>query len=58
MSSPAQALGSWVRTPLKAWMFVYVCSVCVVLCVQVGALHRVDPPQILTVCLYDSQFQN
>jgi hypothetical protein len=27
MSSSARTLGSWVRIPLKAWMFVYVYSV-------------------------------
>jgi hypothetical protein len=32
MSSPAWTLGSWVRIPLEAWMFVCVYSVCVVLC--------------------------
>jgi hypothetical protein len=32
MSSLARTLGSWVLIPLKAWMFVYVYSVCVVLC--------------------------
>jgi hypothetical protein len=27
MSSPARTLGSWVRIPLKTWMFVCLCSV-------------------------------
>jgi hypothetical protein len=30
--SPAQTLGSWVRIPLEAWMYVCIYSVCPVLC--------------------------
>jgi hypothetical protein len=40
LSSPARTMGSGVRIPLKAWMFVCVYSVCV----QVEALRRSDPP--------------
>jgi hypothetical protein len=36
MSSPARTLGSWVRIPLKAWMFVCVYSVFVSSCVGSG----------------------
>jgi hypothetical protein len=43
MSSPAQALGSWVRIPLETWMSVYLCCVCVVV-VQAAALRGTDPP--------------
>jgi hypothetical protein len=32
LSSPSRTLGSWVRIQLEAWKFVYVYSVCVVLC--------------------------
>jgi hypothetical protein len=39
LSSAARTLGSWVRTPLKAWMSVFVLS-----CVQVAAFRRTDPP--------------
>jgi hypothetical protein len=35
-SSPARALGSWIRIPLEAWMSVCVYSVCAVLCVGKG----------------------
>jgi hypothetical protein len=35
-SSPAQALGAWVRISLKAWMSVCAYSLCVVLCVDSG----------------------
>jgi hypothetical protein len=35
-SSLAQALGSWVRIPLKVWMFVCVYSVCMCVCGGVG----------------------
>jgi hypothetical protein len=34
--SLAGTLGSWVRIPLEAWMFVCVYSVCIVLCVGSG----------------------
>jgi hypothetical protein len=33
LSSPVRTLRSWVRRPLEAWMFVYVCSVFVLSCV-------------------------
>jgi hypothetical protein len=36
MSSPARTLGSWVQIPLKAWMFICVCSVFVMSCVGSG----------------------
>jgi hypothetical protein len=36
MPFPAQTLGSWVRIPLEAWIFVCFYSVCVVLCVGIG----------------------
>jgi hypothetical protein len=36
MSSPARTLGSWVRIPLEAWMFVFVYSVFVLSCVGSG----------------------
>jgi hypothetical protein len=42
--SPAQTLGSWVRIPLEAWMFVRVYSVFVLFCVYVAALRRADHP--------------
>jgi hypothetical protein len=29
LSSPARTLGSWIRIPIKAWMFVCVYSVCI-----------------------------
>jgi hypothetical protein len=41
MSSPAWTLGSWVRIPLEAWMFVCVYSVFLLSCV-VAALRRAD----------------
>jgi hypothetical protein len=44
LSSPARILGSWVRTPLKAWMSVCVYSVFVLFCIYVAALRRADPP--------------
>jgi hypothetical protein len=37
LTSPARTLGSWVRSPLKAWMSVFVLS-----CVSVAALRRAD----------------
>jgi hypothetical protein len=43
LSSPAQTLGSWVRIPLEAWMYVYIYSVFVLSCVQVAALRLADP---------------
>jgi hypothetical protein len=36
MSSPVRTLGSWVRIPLEAWMFVWVYSVFVLSCVGSG----------------------
>jgi hypothetical protein len=44
LSSSGQTLGSWVGIPLEAWMPVCGFSVCAVLCVQVAALWRADPP--------------
>jgi hypothetical protein len=44
MSSPAQTLGSSVRIPLEARMYVCIYSVSVLSCVQVAALRRVDLP--------------
>jgi hypothetical protein len=38
MSSPAWTLGSWVRIPLEAWMFVFILCVCC----PVAALRRAD----------------
>jgi hypothetical protein len=35
-SSPARTLGLWVRIRFRAWMSLYVYSVCVVLCVGSG----------------------
>jgi hypothetical protein len=40
LSSPARTLGSWVRIPLKSWMFICVYSVFV----WVAALRWADPP--------------
>jgi hypothetical protein len=54
MSWPAWTLGSWVRIPLEAWMFVCVYSVLVLTCVGSGLatgwslVQRVLP--ILCVC--------
>jgi hypothetical protein len=45
LSSPAQTLGSWVRIPLEAWMYVCVYSVCVVLCVGSGLSTGWSPIQ-------------
>jgi hypothetical protein len=36
ISSPARMLGSWVRIPLKAWMFVGISSVYLLSCVGSG----------------------
>jgi hypothetical protein len=44
LSTPAKTLGSWVRIPLEAWLFVCIYSVFVLSCVQVAALRRADPP--------------
>jgi hypothetical protein len=44
LSSPAQTLGSWVRIPLRAWIYMCVYPVFVLSCVQVAALRRADPP--------------
>jgi hypothetical protein len=43
MPSPAQTLGSWIRIPLEAWMFVSVSSVFVLSCIG-AALRQADPP--------------
>jgi hypothetical protein len=45
MSSPAWTLGSWVRIPLEAWMFVYVYSVFVLSCVGSGLAKGWSPVQ-------------
>jgi hypothetical protein len=48
MSSPARTLGSWIRIPLKAWMFVCFYSVFV----SVAPLRRADPScKESTACL-------
>jgi hypothetical protein len=44
LSSLAQTLRSWARIPLEAWMSVCDYSFCSVLCVQVAAFWRADPP--------------
>jgi hypothetical protein len=44
LSSLAQTLGSCVRIPLEAWMFVSLFSVFVLSCVQVADLRQADPP--------------
>jgi hypothetical protein len=44
MSSLARTLRSWVGMPLKASMSLCVYSVCVLSCVQVAPVQRVDPP--------------
>jgi hypothetical protein len=43
-SSHARTLGSWVRIPLEAWMFVCVYFVFVMFCVWVAAFRRAHPP--------------
>jgi hypothetical protein len=43
LSSPARTLGSWVRAPLQAWMFVCVYSVFVLSCEHVMVFRRADP---------------
>jgi hypothetical protein len=49
LSSPARALGSWVRIPLKAWMSAFILCLCCP--VQVEALRRADPrPGSFTDC--------
>jgi hypothetical protein len=56
LSSPAQTLGSWVRTPLEAWMSACVYSVFVLFCMQVAALRRADPgPRNPTDCVKDQE---
>jgi hypothetical protein len=44
LSSPAQTLGSWVRIPLEAWIYVCIYSVFVLPYVQEEGLHWADPP--------------
>jgi hypothetical protein len=44
LSSLARMLGSWVRIPLKAWMFECAFILFVLSCVYVAALRRADPP--------------
>jgi hypothetical protein len=43
MSSPTWILGSWVRIPLEAWMFVCVYSVSVLSCVGSGLATGLHP---------------
>jgi hypothetical protein len=43
--SEAQALGSWARTPLEAWMSVHVCSELVLVCVGSGLASALSPAQ-------------
>jgi hypothetical protein len=45
MSSPARMLGSWVRIPLKAWMFVCIYSVFVLSCLGSGLATGLSPPK-------------
>jgi hypothetical protein len=42
LSSLARTLRSWVRIPLKAWMFVCVYSAFMLSCVHIAALRRAD----------------
>jgi hypothetical protein len=53
LSSLARTMGSWVRTPGKAWMFVCVHLFCV--CGQVAALRRADhsPKESYRLCKKD-----
>jgi hypothetical protein len=37
LSSLARTLGSWIRIPLKAWMFVCVCLFCICIVLYVGS---------------------
>jgi hypothetical protein len=56
LHSPAQTLGSWVRVSLEAGMFVCVCSVFVLPCVQVAALRRADlRPRSPTDCVKEQE---
>jgi hypothetical protein len=48
LSSPAQALGLWVRISLEAWMFVCVYSVFVLSCVGSGLATGWSPVQEVT----------
>jgi hypothetical protein len=43
MSSPAQAVGSWVQTSVEAWMSVCVCSAFVLSCVGSGLVMGWSP---------------
>jgi hypothetical protein len=52
MSSPPQTLGSWVRIPLEAWMFVCVYSVCAVFCVGSGFVTGWYPVQRVLPTVY------
>jgi hypothetical protein len=45
MSSPAPTLGSWVRIPLRAWMFACLYSVFVLSCVGSGLATGWSPVQ-------------
>jgi hypothetical protein len=44
LPSLARTLESWVWIPVEAWMSMCVYSVFVLVCVQVAALRRADPP--------------
>jgi hypothetical protein len=48
-------LGSWVRIPLKAWMFVRVFLCCVVLCRQRPCDGLITRPRSPTICLNSSR---
>jgi hypothetical protein len=50
--SPAWTLGSWVRIPLKAWMFVYVYSMFVLSCVGSGLATVWFPFQVVLPTVY------
>jgi hypothetical protein len=52
MSSPAWTLGSWVRIPLEAWMFVWVYSVFVLSCVGRGLATGWSPVQGVLPIVY------
>jgi hypothetical protein len=43
LSSPAQALGSWVRIPIETWISVCICYLRVVLCVCSGLATSWSP---------------
>jgi hypothetical protein len=58
ISSPAQTLGSRVRIPLEAWMYIRASSVLVLSCLGSGlATGLISRPRSPTNCLYDPYFQ-